>query len=292
MRIFVVGATGVLGRALMPLLLQQGHLVRSIARTPEKERTLELAGIEAVHGDLLSQETANQLPDLVAGCDAVVHIATAIPRKMSVPGAWDATTRLRTEGTQLLLKASLEAGVERYIQQSIVVAYPDGGDRWLDEHTALDTSPARAIICEPVITMEALVRSTPLERLNWCILRGGTFVGRDTAQDQLVAMLRAGKVVVPCDGRNFYSFVHVADMASAIVAALQHAPAGSIFNIASEPIRYSEYVDHLAMMLNVPKPPRNTIEPCPPSFRCSSEAARRYLGWTPVYSIYQDVQCI
>ncbi len=97
MRIFVVGSTGVLGRALMPLLLQQGYIVRSIARTPEKERALELAGIEAVQGDLLSQETAKQLPVVIAGCDAVVHIAAAIPRDMDAPGAWDTTNRLRTD---------------------------------------------------------------------------------------------------------------------------------------------------------------------------------------------------
>jgi nucleoside-diphosphate-sugar epimerase len=290
MRIFVAGSTGVLGRALMPLLLQQGHIVRSIARTPEKVRALELAGIEAVPGDLLTQETAHQLPALVAGCDAVVHIATAIPRDMNSQGAWDTNTRLRTEGTQLLLKASLAAGVERYIQQSIVVAYADGGDRWLDENTPLDTSPARATVCEPVIMMEALVRSTPLERLKWCILRGGTFVGQDTAQDHLVAMLRAGRVVVPCDGSNFYSFVHVADMASAVVAALQHAPAGSIFNIVNEPIRYRDYIDHIAVLLNLPSPPRNPTQQCPPSFRCNNEAARTILGWTPVHSIYKDVR--
>lgn len=290
MRIFVVGATGVLGRALMPLLLQQGYIVRAIARSPAKARALELAGIEAVQGDLLAPETAGQLQTLIAGCDAAVHIATAIPRDRDAPGAWNATTRLRREGTQRLLKAALDAGVERYIQQSIVIAYQDGGDRWLDEHTPLDTSPARAITCEPVITMEALVHSTPQEQLKWCILRGGTFVGRDTAQEQLVAMLRAGQVVVPCDGSNFYSFVHVADMASAIVAALQHAPAGSTFNITSEPTRYSEYVDHLASLLNLPPPPRDPSQPCPPSFRCSNEAARHILGWTPVHSIYQDVQ--
>ncbi len=289
MRVFVVGSTGLLGHVLMPLLLQQGYIVRSIARTSEKVRALELAGVEAAQGDLLSQETANRLPDLVAGCDAVMHIATAIPRDMSAQGAWDVNTRLRTEGTQFLLKASLDAGVERYIQQSIVVAYPDGGDRWLDENTPIDTSPARAIVCAPVITMEALVRSTAPKQLKWCILRGGTFVGRDTAQDHLVAMLRAGRVVVPCDGSNFYSFVHVADMALAIVAALQHAPAGSTFNIASEPIRYSDYIDHLATLLNLPLPPRNPSQVCPPSFRCSNESAHKVLGWTPIHSIYEDI---
>jgi uncharacterized protein YbjT (DUF2867 family) len=80
MRMFIVGATGVLGRALIPLLFQQGYRVRAIARSPEKVRALERAGIEAVQGDLLASETASQLPTLVTDCDAVIHIATAIPR--------------------------------------------------------------------------------------------------------------------------------------------------------------------------------------------------------------------
>jgi nucleoside-diphosphate-sugar epimerase len=289
MRMFVVGATGVLGRTLMPLLLQQGYSVRALARSPEKVRALERAGIEAVQGDVLTPETANQLPTLVMDCHAVIHIATAIPRDRAAPGAWDTTTRLRTEGTHLLLKASLAAGVAWYVQQSIALAYPDGGDRRLDESTPLDASPARAVVCAPVIRMEEMIRSLPLEQLRWCIVRGGAFVGQGTAQDDLVAMIRAGQVVVPCDGRNFISFVHVGDMASAIVAVLQHAPAGSTFNIVDEPIRYGDYVDHLATLLNVPKPPRDESQPCPPSFRVSNEAACTTLGWTPSHGIYEDV---
>src|SRR5947209_11513040 len=95
----------------------------------------------------------------------------------------DATTRLRTEGTRRLLDAALAAGAGRYLQQSIVMAYPDGGDRWLDEGTPLDDSPARAAVCAPVAAMEGMLRDTDPERLGWCILRGGIFVGPGTGQD-------------------------------------------------------------------------------------------------------------
>ncbi len=286
MKIFIAGATGVLGRALLPLLIQQGSIVRTIARTQEKVHALELAGVEAVQGDLLAQETVRQLPDLMEGCDAVAHIATAIPRDRTAPGAWDVNTRLRTEGTRALLQASLAAGVRRYIQQSIVMAYPDGGDQWLDETTPLDASPDRASVNEPVIAMEDMVWDVAPEQLQWCILRGGNFVGPETMQDDLIEQLRVGRVTVPCDGRNFISLVHVADMATAVMAALESAPAGSVFNIVDEPVRNGEYLDRLAAMLNVPPPPRDPAQPCPRSQRCSNQAARSILGWTPVHGIW------
>ncbi len=286
MKIFIAGATGVLGRALLPLLIQQGSIVRTIARTQEKVHALELAGVEAVQGDLLAQETVRQLPDLMEGCDAVAHIATAIPRDRTAPGAWDVNTRLRTEGTRALLQASLAAGVRRYIQQSIVMAYPDGGDQWLDETTPLDASPDRASVNEPVIAMEDMVWDVAPEQLQWCILRGGNFVGPETMQDDLIEQLRVGRVTVPCDGRNFISLVHVADMATAVMAALESAPAGSVFNIVDEPVRNGEYLDRLAAMLNVPPTPRDPAQPCPRSQRCSNQAARSILGWTPVHGIW------
>lgn len=130
MRIFIAGATGVLGRSLVPLLVQQGHTVAALVRSPEKAPVE--AGVELLQGDLLSEETKERLSALMSGCQAVLHIATAIPRDFNAPGAWDANTRLRIEGTRSLLDASLKAGVERYVQQSITLAYEDGGDRWLD----------------------------------------------------------------------------------------------------------------------------------------------------------------
>jgi nucleoside-diphosphate-sugar epimerase len=289
MKIFIAGATGVLGRALLPLLIQKGYIVRALARTLEKKHALELAGIEAVQGDLLAQETVSKLPDIIKGCDAVLHLATAIPHDRTVPGAWDVNTRLRTEGTRTLLQASLTTGVRRYIQQSIVMYYIDGGDQWLDEKTPMDSSPARASSSGPVIAMEDLVRDVAPEQLQWCILRGGSFVGPETMQDDQIAALRAGQLVVPCDGRNFISLINVADMATAVLAALEIAPAGSVFNIVDEPVRNGDYLDQLARMLNLPPPPRDLSQPCPPSYRCSNQAARTVLGWTPIHGIWPEM---
>lgn len=289
MRVFIAGATGVLGRALIPQLLEHGQSVRALVRSPEKAETLksEKDLVEIVTGDLLAPETAQRLPEMMEGCDTVMHIATAIPRNPSTPGAWDANTRLRTEGTRSLLDAALAAHVHYYFQQSIVMAYVNGGDAWLDENTPFDTSRT---ISEPVIRMEAMVRAVPVEQIPWCILRGGLFVGPGTGQTEAVARIREGKMVVPCDGSNYISPVNVADMARAFVLALTNAMPGTTFNIVAKPVRNGEYLDHIASLLHVPAPSRDPSQPCPPSHRCSNETARTFLGWEPLHSIYEGIK--
>ena len=288
MRVFIAGATGVLGRALIPQLLERGHHVRALVRSPEKQSVLKQEShlVEFVAGDLLAPATVEQLPKMMEGYDAVMHTATAIPRNPSAPGAWDMNTRLRIEGTRSLLDAALAAHVRYYFQQSIVMAYVNGGEEWLDESTALATSSRN----EPVVRMEAMVRAVSMVDIPWCILRGGSFVGPGTAQGELVERMRTRKLVVPCDGSNYVSFVHVVDMAHAFVLALTNAMPGATFNIVSEPVRYGEYIDHMAGSLGVPFPPRDPSKPCPPSHRCSNEAARIFLGWQPRHSIYEGIK--
>jgi nucleoside-diphosphate-sugar epimerase len=286
MKVFIAGATGVLGRALVPLLRERGHEVRALVRSRERARQAADSGAELLFGDLLDAETQRHLSEMIAGCDAVAHIATAIPADPTAPDAWQTNTRLRTEGTRALLDAALVAGAAFYAQQSIVMAYIDGGERWLDESTPFDDAPARAGMVEPVRTMEQMVRETPIERLAWTILRGGLFVGPGTWQEGTVQRLREGRETVPCDGRAYFSPIHVADMAAAFTAALEQRPASGIFNITAEPLRQGEYLDRLTAIVGAPPPRRDPSLPCPPSYRCSNAAARERLGWQPVHSIW------
>ena len=285
MRVDVVGSTGVLGRALIPALLEHQHEVLALARSPTKAHKLLPKEAEIVQSDLLSPGIGEQLPTLLTGCEAVFHIATAIPSDMTSPHAWDTNTRLRTEGTSVLLQASVKAGVKRYIQQSITMAYPDCGDEWITEVHPLDTSPRRALICKPVITMENLVRRLTHHEMQWCILRGGSFVGPGTAQDRTIADLRAGRHVVAGRGQNFVSLIHVADMAAACVAALAHAPHGSVFNIVDEPIREGDYLDRMADSMGVARPRRDETVPASPSWRCSNRLAKSTLFWSPCHQV-------
>ncbi len=286
MQIVIFGATGVLGQALAPLLLQAGHGVRALVRSLSKARSVLPAEVDCVECDVLAYDQGRSFSALFAGCQAVLHIATSIPRDAAAPGAWDMNTRLRTDGTRLLLEAALAANVEAYVQQSIVMAYPDFGDDWITEDLPLDASPARAAINGPVLAMENLVRGVPPPQLRWCILRGGQFVGRGTFQADVMARLQAGTHRVASDGLNFISPIHVADMATACVAALHQAPAGSIYNIVDEPLRQGDYLDRLAQLSGAPPPPRDRSVSRPPSWRCSNVAARAELHWQPTHSIW------
>ena len=284
MKVFVAGATGVLGCLLLPRLLAGGHSVRGIAR--RIPAAPPPTGVELLEADLLNDD----LIDLVSGCDAVVHIATAIPSDPASRAGWDTTAQLRTIGTRRLLDAALACGAQRYLQQSIVMAYRDGGDAWLDEASPFDESPDRAIICQPVQVMEKMVSGIASERLAWSILRGGAFVGAETAEGALVERLRAGENVVAGDGSNFISPINVNDMASALVAALVHAPPASVFNIVDQPLRYCDYVDAIADMIGARRPTRLLTLPLPPSWRCSNRTAQTVLGWIPRERIWPDLE--
>ncbi len=285
MKVAVIGATGVYGRSLVPVLRAAGHDVLALVRSPEKARTLFDGQAEILALDLLAPDAAQRLPALLSGVAAVMHIATAIPADPRSTSDWEANARLRTEGTRALLDASLTVRAGCYVQQSIVMAYPDCGDEWIDESVPLK-APDDPATPSPVIVMEQMVRAVPRDRMRTVILRGGIFVGPGTFQERTIARLRAGTETIPCDGRNFISHIHVADMAAATVAALQHAPSGSIFNVVDEPIRQGEYLERLAAVVGAPRPPYRADMPGPPSYRCSNRAAREILHWQPTHGIF------
>jgi 2-alkyl-3-oxoalkanoate reductase len=282
-RVFLAGATGALGRELVPRLVAGGHTVHAISRHASSAALP--AAAKLIDADLLEDE----LTEIVRGCDAVVHVATAIPSDPFAPDAWDMTARLRTAGTRRLLDAALACRVARYVQQSIVMAYRDGGDAWLDEHAPLDDSSERAAICKPVIDMEEMIRDVDPQALAWTILRGGSFVGAGTGEGKLIEKLRTGDLVVAGDGSNYVSMVNVADMARAVASSLELAPAGSTFNIVDEPLRYGDYVDAVADSIGAARPERVAKLPLPPSWRCTNRAAQTVLGWMPRERIWTYV---
>jgi nucleoside-diphosphate-sugar epimerase len=221
---------------------------------------------------------------MLDGCDAAAHLATALREGSPGLGTTNTNAALRTEGTRRLLEAVLSAGVTRYIQQSIALSYIDGGDAWLDEQTPF-AKAGEASASSPVVEMESLVRALDA-RTAWVILRGGSFVGHDTRQDQVIANLRSGTLHVPGDGSNWVSFVHVEDYAAAVVAAVHSSIGGLVLNITDEPVRYGDYLDRLAEIFGLPPAQRDPNLPLPRSYRCTSAAAKEVLGWTPEVGIW------
>lgn len=285
MRVFIVGATGVLGRAVLPRLAAHGDTVVALVRSIDRAAPIAGPGVELIEGDLLS-ETAERLQTILTGCDVAAHLATALRPGSPGLGATNTNAALRIDGSRRLLGAVLSAGVPRYVQQSIALGYVDGGDKWLDESTAFHRPDDPGSAAQPVVKMEGMVRELDSSNVAWLILRGGSFVGPGTRQDEVLASLRDASLRVPGDGNNWVSFVHVEDYADAVVAAIHSSVTGVILNVTDEPIRNGEYLDRLAALLGLPSPPRDAALPRPRSYRCTSALARESLGWAPVKGIW------
>ena len=273
----VVGATGVLGRNVVPRLLERGHAVRAVIRRHAEAPFLQELGAVPVVGDLFdigSLDTAAQ------GCDVALHLATAIPK----PGDqdWSENDRVRRAGTRNLIEAVLNSRVRRYVQQSITLLYGGGGQALVDESTPLRPSE----MTQSAADMEGLVRATDLD---WCILRGGLFYGPGTDREASWRQAaREGRLTLPADGGDRISLVHVADMARAVVAAAESAPEGSTYNIVDdEPVSYRRLFTFLAAQLGLEPPPSGGPRVLP-SLACSNAKARRDLGWAPMYPTYRS----
>ena len=161
MRIFVAGATGVIGSRAVAQLRRAGHDVTGIARTPEKAAQLRRAGATPVSVSLFDPDA---LRAAVAGHDAVVNLATKIPSlaQAARDSAWAENTRIRTEGSRNLVDAAIAAGAEVFVQESIAFIYGEHGDAWIDANT---TDVATSPFTEPAQAAEANAAS--IHRQRW-----------------------------------------------------------------------------------------------------------------------------
>ncbi len=277
MRVLVVGATGVYGRHLVPRLLERKHQVRATVRRAGQSRPLLAMGADALIGDILDAASMDRAAE---GCDAVVHIATALPRPgVTVDPALN--EKVRIEGTRNLLAAALRAGVRRYFQQSIVSIYGDQGAKIATEEVPAQAPNERFRV---VVAMEQMVR---LSTLDWCILRGGSFYGPGTGrEDEWRQGMRDGTLKIPGDGGALVSPIRVADMASGTVAAIENAPGGSIYNVVDdEPVTYRDLFHWLAAQMGCPTPATGG-QPVT-SVGCSN-ARLKDLGWHPGFPTYRS----
>jgi len=153
MKVFIIGATGVLGRRVVKLLTANGHQVVGLSRSRKNADWLSQHGAEPRAGDLFNLE---QVCQLSAGCDAFLHLATAIPNKSrSTPTDWAINDRLRRAGTQILVAAALRNHCRLYVQQSITFIYGDTQGAWVDERAPISTHIGG--ILQSAVDMEQIV---------------------------------------------------------------------------------------------------------------------------------------
>ena len=277
MHIVVVGSTGVLGRHVVPRLLECGHKVRALVRREEQATMFRRVGVESVLGDILEIDT---LVQATQGCDAALHLATAIPKGKDMD--WSMNDRIRREGTQNLLTAATQNGLHRYIQQSVILVYGDHGAQIVDETASLQPGT----VIESTVDMENYVRASELE---WCILRGGLFYGPGTGRDEGWRQAVLDKTLrLPGQGDGLISLIHVVDMARAMVDAVEKASAHSIFNVVDDkPVRYRDLYQYVAAFVNGPDPEAGGPTLLP-SLGCSNEKLKSELDWTPIYPTYRS----
>lgn len=277
MKIAVIGATGVLGRHVIPRLIEHGHHVRAIAHRAAEVERLQRMGIEAVPGDILVPET---LGTGTAGCDAALHLATAIP-KPEGPQDWSMNDRIRREGTRNFLAACRASGVRRYVQQSIALLHGDHGKEIVDENAAIQPDA----ITQSAVDMETFVQASDLE---WCILRAGLFYGPITGrEDGWRQAAREGTLQIPGDGTGLMSLVRVVDMARAVVMAAERATARSIYHVVDDrPVETHTLYHYLAAQVDGAEPQPGG-EAFLPSLGCSNARIKAELGWQPLYATYR-----
>jgi nucleoside-diphosphate-sugar epimerase len=286
MKIFVAGATGVIGRRLVPLLVDAGSEVTAVARTKAKAKQLEKQGATPVTVDLFD---AIAVKDAVAGHNTVINMATSIPTGMRTffPGAFKENIRIRTEASRNLANAAIATRAQRFVQESFAPAYPDREDEWIDEEVPL--MPAKYV--ESVLDAESAARAFTKSGGAGVVLRFSFFYGPDSPFTRdIVKSVKRGFAPALGGGESFMSSIWQDDAAAAVMASLK-VPAGS-YNVTDNlPLRRREAFDLLAKALGV-KSPR-----IPPlwltkiagsigdtlgrSHRLSNAKFRQASGWVP-----------
>ena len=301
MRVFVAGASGAIGRALVPQLVAAGHEVTGMTRSEENAGLLREAGAKAVVVDAfdagaLSTAMAEAQPEVV------VHQLTAIPEDLDprkMEAQFETTNRLRTEGTRNLLAAARTCRARRLVAQSIAFAYAprQEGLHGEDDPLWAEATPVYAAVQE----MEGLVLGA--EDLEGVVLRYGFFYGPGTSyapDGGTAAAVRKRQFPVMGRGHGEWPFIHVGDAASATVAAVERGAPGVYNVVDDDPAPLREWLPAFADAIGAKGPMRV------PKFvarlaagkmathygttmrGASNQKVKGELGWSPRYPSWRD----
>ncbi|MGH2863757.1 MAG: NAD-dependent epimerase/dehydratase family protein [Solirubrobacteraceae bacterium] len=305
MRVFVAGATGVIGRPLLRILISEGHEVTGMTRSSANVRALRAAGAEPVLADALDAAAVTRAVQ-DARPQAVIHQLTAIPARLDprkIERDFALTDRLRTEGTRILVEAARAAGAERLLAQSIAFAYAPGPPGSVH----VESDPLIADANPPKDFRRTAAASAELERTvlgaGGLVLRYGYFYGPGSAisgSGSLCADVSRRRLPVVGGGTGVWSFIHVDDAAQATLAALTNGASGAYNVVDDEPAPVCKWLPALADALGAPPPwrvPSLLARPLAGSYGimtmtaaqgASNALAKRELGWRPRHSSWRE----
>jgi 2-alkyl-3-oxoalkanoate reductase len=306
MRIYVAGATGALGRRLVPLLVAGGHQVTAMTRSPGKAAGLRAAGAEPVVADALDREAVLAVVT-AARPEVVVHQLTDLAGTTDLKrfdAGFAGTNRLRTEGTDHLLEAARAAGARRLVAQSFA-GWPFArvGGPVKTEDDPLDPDPPAELrrTLDAIRHLEAAVLGA--EGIEGVVLRYGGFYGPGTSAGvggYMLEDLRRGRFPMVGAGTGVWSFVHIDDAATATVAAVERGAPGLYQVVDDDPAPVSEWLPALAAAVGA-RPPRRVpvwlarllggehgVVLMNEVRGAANAKARRELGWRPAYPSWRQ----
>jgi nucleoside-diphosphate-sugar epimerase len=285
-RIFMSGATGVIGVHALSQLIAQGHDITAVGRSDQKRRQLESIGARAIELDTFDEAATRAA---LYGIDIVINLATHMPAsamKMMLPWSWKENDRLRREGSAALARAARAASVKRFMQESFAPVYEDGGDRWIDE-----SWPQRPVSYNrTTLDAERSAMRFSEEGGESVVLRFAGFYGPDAVLREMIGIVKMGWSPLAGSPSAYWSSIAHEDAASAVVA-LVSAPAG-IYNVCDDaPLTRREWTGALAAAAGAKQPrpmPKvlaalggTTMELLSRSQRMSNRKLRSATGWVP-----------
>ena len=295
MTVLVTGATGFVGNAVVSALRERNHAVVGLVRNPDKASRLEAEGVQIAVGDMLEPDSYLHL---VPAVDAVIQAA-----QYGTSGRIDRRTVERIKEADetmslALARACIEHG-KRFVYTSVCFNFGDPGAQWITEETPFDPSPLGERHAK--ITPE-LLRLHAREGLDAVVLSPGFVYGPGGMFKQsFVDTFEKGQLRVIGRGHNYWSCVHVEDLAAAFALALERAPSGAMYNVVDDaPLTLRELVNNLTDTLGKKRvgniPPwlmglligRPLVASLTSSFRISNDRAKAGLGWAPRYPSFAD----
>lgn len=305
MRIFVAGATGVIGCQLLPLLVRDGHVVTAMTRTSDHVQQIRAAGAQPVVCDVFDRDRLHQVV-VDAAPEVIIHQLTSIPRRIDprrIQQDFALTNRLRTEGTQILMRAAQAAGARSFIAQSIAMYYQPNAAHPAEEDVPLyrDAPSAFAEVVQALDRLETIVLNTP--GIRGFVLRYGHLYGAGTfyaANGSFTEDVKKRQVPIIGGGRGTFSFIHVEDAAAATALAVNSDKPG-IYNIVdNEPAPIARWLPVYAELCAAPPPMRvNKLIGRLAAGRfgifymteqrgASNRKAKEVLGWQPKHGSWRE----
>jgi nucleoside-diphosphate-sugar epimerase len=308
MKVFVAGATGALGKQLVPMLVAKGHEVVGMTRMEAKRDQLRSLGAQPVVADALDADAVGRAVG-AAEPDVIVHQLTAIPPAVNMrrfDREFALTNRLRIEGTDHLLSAGKTLGVKRFVVQSnagVLYARTGGPIKREDDPLDDDAPPAMRQVLAAIRHLEAAVTSA--QWTDGLVLRYGWFYGPGTSialhpPGSQIELIRKRQFPIVGDGTGVWSFIHVEDAATATVAAIEGRPAG-IYNVVDdEPAPASQFLPVVAAAVGAKRPFRVprwlgrlaagevAVTAMTEIRGASNDKAKRDLGWQLRYPTWRQ----